>query len=395
MPVFGLLIWLPSAAMAGEPDVRAILRKADAATKAVKAVSYEAEYYGVGDLAQRYGHVRGSLQARQGDRGFWGQLFGGASRRSLMRIKGVRTTPNSGKAHPFDVATDGKQVVSIEADGKLFIHGKLPGAAALLQPAQQLLMLEYLHPRPFRDEINARTARHEGTKKIGGVDCDVIYVVYQNRSESRWYFGREDSLPRRVDRISSRRDVKGAVVLTLSKLDVKPDFDDDTFRPNCPEGYEKRAYDEPGKLLAVGRLAPDWVLKTPDGKKVRLSDLRGNVVVMDFWATWCHPCKMAMPGVQRVHEKFKGRPVKAFGIDIWEREGASPADYMKSKDYTYTLLLNGDKVADDYRVSGIPSFYVIDPRGRVAYAASGFIPNREKELVGVIERALKGSGDED
>ena len=104
---------------------------------------------------------------------------------------------------------------------------------------------------------------------------------------------------------------------------------------------------------------------------------------------------MAMPGVQKVHEKFEGRPVKVFGVAVWEKKGAEPGAYMKSKDFTYTLLLNGDKVADDYRVSGIPSFYVIDPQGRVAYAASGFLPNREKELVGTIERVLKGSSNED
>lgn len=395
IPAFGLLVWLPSVAGAGEPDPLEILRKADAATKSVKAVSYEAEYYGVGDLAQRYGRIRGSFQGRRGDRGFWGQLFGGASRGNLMHIKGVRISSNSDTAYPFDVATDGKQIVSIEEKGKLFVHGRLPAAGSLLQPAGQLFMLEYLHPTPFNDEITGKVARHEGIKDIGGVECDVIFIVYRNNSESRWYFGREDSLPRRVDRISKRRGAEGAVVLSISKLDVKPDFDVYTFRPECPEGYEKRAYDEPGKMLAVGRQAPDWVLKTSDGKEVRLSDLRGNVVVMDFWATWCRPCKMAMPGVQMVHEKFEGRPVKVFGVAVWEKKGAEPGAYMKSKDFTYTLLLNGDKVADDYRVSGIPSFYVIDPQGRVVYAASGFLPNREKELVGTIERILKGSNDED
>lgn len=391
---FGLLLWLPSVSGAEEPDPREILRKADAATTAVNAVSYEAEYYGIGDLATRFGRIAGSLEARAGGRGFWGELFGGASRGHAMHIKGVRTAPNSETSVPFEVATDGKQIVSIEAKQKLFIEGRLPSASSLLQPAEKLLMLEYLHPTPFKDEVTGKVARYEGTKEIGGVACDVIFVVYRNDSESRWYFGREDSLPRRVDRISTRRGVEGASVLTISNLKVKPDFDADTFLPKCPEGYEQRGYDEPGKMLAVGQQAPDWALETSDGKAVRLADLRGNVVVMDFWSTWCGPCKLAMPSVQMVHETFKDRPVKVFGIDVWEKEGAEPAEYMKSKKLTYTLLLHGDKVADDYRVSGIPSFYVIDREGRVAYAASGYLPNREKELVRTIERALGESNDE-
>lgn len=394
IPVLGLLLWLPSVSGADEPDPREILKKADAATKAVKAVSYDAEYYGIGDLATRFGRIQGSVQARANDRGFWGQLFGGASRGYAMHIKGVRTALDSETAFPFDVATDGKQIASIEEKKKLFIKGQLPGASSLLQPAQKLFMIEYLHPTPFNDEVTGKVAKYEGTKEIGGVRCDVIFVVYRNDSESRWYFGRDDSLPRRVDRISTRRDVEGAGVLSISNLDVNPDFDAYTFLPKCPQGYEQRGYDEPAKMLAVGQQAPDWELKTPDGKAVRLSGLRGNVVVMDFWATWCGPCKMAMPGVQSVHEKFKDRPVKVFGIDIWEKKDAEPAEYMKSKKLTYTLLLHGDKVADDYRVSGIPSFYVIDREGRVAYAASGFLPNREKELVRTVKRALGDAGDE-
>jgi len=387
----GLFVLLPAAARAEKPDARAILKKADAVTRAIKAVSYEAEYYGVGDLAERFPHIRGTVKAKQGSKGFWGKLFGGGQQRNLLRIIGVRTAPNSDASYSFDVATDGKQIVSLEHKQKRFVYGRYPGALPLLEPAQRLFMLEYLYPTPFSDEIEGRVARYEGTKTIGGVDCDVIYVVYQNRSEARWYFGRKDFLPRRVDRISSRRGAKGAGVLTVSKLVVDPTFETGTFTPKRPKGYDKRPYEAPDKLLAVGRPAPDWELKTPDGKSVSLSGLRGKVVLMDFWATWCGPCKMAMPGVQKVHEHFKGQPVRVFGIDVWERKNADPAAYMRSKKYTYGLLLGGDKVADEYRVSGIPTFYVIDPKGRIAYAASGFVPNREKELIHIIERTLKGA----
>ena len=140
-------------------------------------------------------------------------------------------------------------------------------------------------------------------------------------------------------------------------------------------------------MLKIGTSAPDFALKTPGGEKVSLAGLRGNVVVLDFWATWCGPCKMAMPGVQRLHEKFAGKPVRIFGVNCWERDG-DPVQFMKDKKYTYGLLLEGDDVAEKFKVRAIPTFYVIDRAGKIAYA--GFYkPGHEDELTAVIEKALK------
>lgn len=140
------------------------------------------------------------------------------------------------------------------------------------------------------------------------------------------------------------------------------------------------------KLLAPGTQAPGWTLKSPTGEKVSLADLQGNIVLLDFWATWCGPCKKAMPGVQKIHERFSGRPVKVYGISVWEQ--GDPADYMVKKNFTYGLLVEGDKVATDYKVAGIPAFYVIGVDGKVIYAATGFSPGHEKHIGDLIEEEL-------
>src|SRR5262249_21362197 len=129
--------------------------------------------------------------------------------------------------------------------------------------------------------------------------------------------------------------------LTVSKLNTEPGLENDDFRLKKPEGYETRDFEEPSDspaLLTVGQKAPDFELKDPDGQTIKLSSLKGKVVVLDFWATWCGPCKMAMPGIQKLHEEFKGKPVKVFGVNIWEKDG-DPVAYMASKKYTYGLLL--------------------------------------------------------
>src|SRR6185295_12150671 len=130
-------------------------------------------------------------------------------------------------------------------------------------------------------------------------------------------------------------------------------------------------------------------LRSSDGRDVSLISLRGRVVMLDFWATWCGPCKMAMPGVQKIHDHFKGKPVDVFGANCWERGGAERAlQFVKDKGYTYPQLLAADKVASAYGVRGIPAFFVIGPDGKFLHMASGFNPSADEQIISIIEQAL-------
>jgi thiol-disulfide isomerase/thioredoxin len=223
--------------------------------------------------------------------------------------------------------------------------------------------------------------------------CDVVYVEYKQPGQhARWYFG-ADGLPRKVERYGNmfadlppERHVVST--LTLSNLDTAPAFAISDFQLTRPEGFADIQLKPPQPLLASGTTAPDWQLQTPDGAAVRLADLRGNVVLLDFWATWCGPCKIAMPGIQKLHEHFEGRPVKVIGINCQEIDG-DPAVYMAEQKYTYTLLLNGDRVSNDYNVLGLPTVYVIDAAGRIAYTGIG--AGFEKQLIGIIDALLPGA----
>lgn len=377
-------------------DAKEILRRADKATKAVSAVSYEAEYYAEGQIADRVPRINGQVKAQQPKKSLLSRITGGGATQESLRIEATGRMPGIEKERVFKLATNGRHIAAIDDKNETYAYGQRPEADDLLEPAARLFMLEFLHATPFSDEINGKSVECEGVQKVGGVECHVIYVVYANDSESRWFFGCEDYLPRRVDRIINNPGVKGATVLTISKLDTKPEFGPEEFQLERPKGlkkvkYERKAPPPPPPLLAVGAVAPDWELKTPGGRKVSLRSLRGNIVVMDFWATWCGPCKLAMPAVQKLHEKFDGEPVRVFGINCWE--SGDPAKYMKEKNYTYGLLLEADEVAAAYKVSGIPTFYVIDSKGRVLYASSGFSPERENEIAKVIYRALDGERD--
>jgi thiol-disulfide isomerase/thioredoxin len=141
---------------------------------------------------------------------------------------------------------------------------------------------------------------------------------------------------------------------------------------------------EDNKLLAVGKLAPDWKLSDAAGRTHSLSDYRGQVVVLDFWATWCGPCAALMPRMQQLHDKFRDRGAVVFGVNAWET-GDAPA-LMKEKRFTYGLLLRGEEIAPAYGIINLPVVYVIGTDGVIIYRNEGI---DDKDLGKLIEKYLK------
>jgi thiol-disulfide isomerase/thioredoxin len=154
-----------------------------------------------------------------------------------------------------------------------------------------------------------------------------------------------------------------------------------------PQGPKKPARAESMKLLPVGELAPDWQLSDAQGKTHSLSEYRGKVVVMDFWATWCGPCSEVMPRMQKLHEKYKDNGVVVFGVNAWEQ--SDPVAFVKKKRYSYELLLKGEGIAEAYKVTTLPVIYIIGADGKIIYCHEGV---DDKNLSSVIEKYFKASG---
>ena len=140
-----------------------------------------------------------------------------------------------------------------------------------------------------------------------------------------------------------------------------------------------------------GHHAPDFALKTLDEKTVRLSDLRGNkVVLINFWATWCPPCRLEMPTMQKIYSEYKGRGFEIFAINIEPDAKEEIREFMEELRLTFPVLLDHDmKVTRKYRLIGLPVSFLIDRQGIIRAKEVGYHDWTEKASRKQVESLLK------
>lgn len=179
------------------------------------------------------------------------------------------------------------------------------------------------------------------------------------QSEVTWTFG-PDALPRRVE--------GGTFTATYTDLEAIEAPDRSLFLVEG-DARDVAQHDIPGQehLLKAGTAAPKWKLKTAAGSVLDLAALRGRVVLLDFAATWCGPCKAAMPRMQQLHDELKNKGLSVVCINTMETRGADLEQHFKDNAFTYTLAFDrGRETANLYGVRALPTLVVIDAEGKIA-----------------------------
>ncbi|MFZ5822719.1 MAG: peroxiredoxin family protein [Chloroflexota bacterium] len=139
-----------------------------------------------------------------------------------------------------------------------------------------------------------------------------------------------------------------------------------------------------------GFLAPDFTLQTTTGESIRLSDLRGQAVLVNLWATWCPPCRAEMPAIQKMYDEYKGQGFTVLALDMtYQDDPAAVAPFVQEYGLTFPVLLEpSGAVARLYELRSLPSSFFIDRQGVIREVVIGG-PMAEALLRTRIEALLK------
>lgn len=160
--------------------------------------------------------------------------------------------------------------------------------------------------------------------------------------------------------------------------------------PPDPEPVAETGAAEPTATASETAGAPDFTLTDLDGQSVTLSSLRGKVVYLDFWATWCPPCREALPHTQELAQRpeaEKGELV-VLAINVAEDKQAV-SDFLQANNFDFRVPLDTDgAVSDQYKVEGIPTFVVIGRDGEIRWTDAGFGPGTGETITQQVDSAL-------
>jgi peroxiredoxin len=146
-----------------------------------------------------------------------------------------------------------------------------------------------------------------------------------------------------------------------------------------------------GQAIAANEptMAPDFTLKSRDGVNIKLSELRGQVVMVNFWASWCGPCRQEMPLLQQLFDRYQSLGFSLLGVNVDEDRAA--ADKMLSDVPVSFPILYDDrsKVSKQYQVKAMPTTIMVDRDGRIRYLHKGYKPGYEEDYQQQIRELLR------
>ena len=141
--------------------------------------------------------------------------------------------------------------------------------------------------------------------------------------------------------------------------------------------------------LRTGAPAPAFALNSSSGKAVNLADLKGQIVLVNFWASWCGPCRKEMPILEQLNKQYRAKGVTLVGVNV-EPNSATAIDWLKATPVSFPILFDVDsKVSKLYQVEGMPNTVILDRSGKVRYIHRGYTPGAENEYLDQIRALIR------
>lgn len=202
-------------------------------------------------------------------------------------------------------------------------------------------------------------------------------------SSSDWHFSQSTYLPIRFSSKSTSREVRIVDFATQKETRFDINVTNDVSE-KLITGREPKTEG----LLSVGSEFPGFTLNDIEGNSKQLADFEAKVVLVDFWGTWCGPCLLAMPDLEKLHQKYKDKGLSVIGISVHDAPGKAEK-YVASKAYSYNFLVQGDKLARSLKLNTYPTIFILDDQGKVLHAEKGKREGAIPEFEKIIEAQLK------
>jgi len=238
-------------------------------------------------------------------------------------------------------------------------------------------------------------AEEKGSQNVGGTECEGYLLAYPTYDVTVWLTRSDPPALRRADfdlkkglqkQANGPTDARVQVDIADWKPNVK--IEDNQFVFSPPDGVELV---RPGGSPLEGKKAPDFEVPLLDGGTLKLSSLKGKTVVIDIWATWCGPCRRAMPIVEKVAEEFADKGVELYAVNQGEAADVVKK-FLQSANLHPKVALDSDgKVSRAYGADSIPRIIVVGPDGVVRRVFRGISASFEDELRTALSDASKGA----
>lgn len=145
----------------------------------------------------------------------------------------------------------------------------------------------------------------------------------------------------------------------------------------------------PASAAAVSGPAPDFTLKSLGRKNIKLSEMRGNVVLINFWASWCGPCRQEMPILNSIHNKYVSLGFSVIGVNV-DEEAENARGFIKEVPVDFPILLDtNNQVSKLYKVIAMPTTVLVDRDGNMRFLHQGYRPGDERAYHDMVKKLVR------
>lgn len=269
------------------------------------------------------------------------------------------------------IYTNGDQIKVLDNTNKVLKTGSASkGSGYLMSYAWYAVFKEFLMPNPMAMNFQNTTLAYEGLKKVNGVDCHLVSLVNPWGDRNIWYFGKNDHQVHGQKVENNNPGTEGGFEFIMTSSKVNQAINPKVFDLS---GKEVKVVDEDARSITPGNTTPEWTLSNSVNVAVTHRQLKGKIVLLDFWASWCSPCWQIMPVIDKIKTDYKQKNVVVYGVNVWENPKIDINAYLDKKGLNgYELLFDKDaSVAKNFKIGTLPFVVLIDEAGKILYVNDG------------------------